>query len=138
MIEAGWSDQYVIGYEALDTQHEELFDLCDTIFQAQTDDEVRERFADFRTLLKWHFDQEDMLMAFICYPKMEEHMQMHNDMVNRLDALNVHGISDIPAFTEFVKVWILGHIQLHDMEIADFRSRYIEYTTQLGRLAAHA
>jgi hemerythrin len=69
---------------------------------------------------------------------MEEHMQMHNDMVNRLDALNVHGISDIPAFTEFVKVWILGHIQLHDMEIADFRSRYIEYTTQLGRLAAHA
>ena len=128
MIAAGWTSDYLIGYEAIDAQHEELFNLCDEIFKSGTDEEVCERFHAFRDNMKWHFNQEDVLMTFIGYPKLVEHVAMHSDLVNRLDDLHVHSQHDLPALIDFVRVWVVGHIKAHDMEISEFRNNYIQYS----------
>lgn len=131
MIEAGWSETYIIGYEAIDVQHEELFRLCEDIFSSTDDAVIENKFISFKESMKLHFNQEDILMKFIEYPDLEAHTLLHDELARKMETMSIRSMADFPALVDFVKTGMVTHVKDHDMKIAEFRNQYnLEIETQ--------
>jgi hemerythrin len=91
-----WSDQYLIGINRIDLEHETFFGLVKDF------EETRLRQASKKQLLgilneislyaKFHFCSEENIMEAIGYPGLEEHKEKHMQSINVLSN-NILGLT---------------------------------------------
>lgn len=86
-----WNDEYKLGIESIDTQHERLFALVNRLFEAEEHHTSREELRDmlyaFSDYMNTHFKDEEEYMSSIGYPGLLEHKQLHNELVNYLTSV---------------------------------------------------
>lgn len=86
-----WDDRYSLGIEAIDTQHKQLFALVNRLYDLQenknTKDELRTILYEFSDYMQTHFKEEEEFMLSIGYDKLEEHKQLHKDIINHLTSV---------------------------------------------------
>lgn len=123
-----WSEKMSVGNNIIDQQHKKLVQMVNSLFDAMAQgkgDQVLEpTIKELAIYTKTHFDYEEQFMRQIGYPQLEEHQQVHRDLLGK-----VKGIYDKIAAGEhyssvtlagFLKEWLTKHIMGVDQKYAAF------------------
>jgi hemerythrin len=118
-----WKDSYRIGDEAIDRQHQELFELANAMFVAT--DKPAQLMGAMKLFkhVREHFADEEALMKMVEFPGYQGHVESHNRILKNLGEVS-HSIGkdamDPKIVAEFLTDWGLKHIPKDDAQIAAF------------------
>lgn len=126
-----WSDQYLIGNSTIDDEHKELFRLINDFHthwvearQPQDIAVVLNRLVQYAQL---HFQHEEVIMETAGYPRLAEHQQIHEAMIDTIFRLHQsymdHSLHLEMETMKFVKAWMVEHILENDYLFRDFLAR---------------
>jgi hemerythrin len=130
-----WKDSYRIGDASIDAQHQHFFKLANAFMEARDKAELTRCAMAIYRHTREHFGHEEELMRKHNYPGKEKHVEWHNRMISRLNALSrdiqaeTLNRQDLVALTED---WALNHIPVHDALLCDFLCGEAE--TMAGKL----
>jgi hemerythrin len=128
MVFMPWSEQFVLGIESIDRQHQWLVEaanrLCSQVESEEPDDaamrEILEGLADYTVN---HFILEEDLFNRLGYPETEEHKKEHDSFTNMAIHLLLDFENGKPVtkdVLEFLKNWLKNHILVVDKAYAPF------------------
>jgi hemerythrin len=116
-----WRDSYSIGNASIDSEHQQLFKLAESFFEA---DDKHKRTDCAMRLFRYtreHFSHEEQLMRDIGYPEISAHVQQHNHLLNKLNGVAEQVAQDTLQPSElkaFLSAWLLGHIVTFDTKLS--------------------
>jgi hemerythrin len=123
-----WTSKYAVNIVEIDSQHQKLIDLINTLYDAMSVGKgkdvlgkVLSELADYTT---YHFATEDRLFQEYGYPGREQHRKEHDDLTAKTKALkqafdtgNKKLAIDVMLF---LSNWLNDHIMEEDMKYAPF------------------
>lgn len=124
-----WREEYEIGVEAIDREHQRLFKIINKIFSIKDQDKdshwaCQEGLKYFKTHALNHFNEEEAYMASIDYPGLEKHRQIHRVFRNTtLPALEQelsktdYASDAVDHFLGVCAGWLIGHTLTEDQSI---------------------
>jgi len=127
MSKLKWSDKLSLGAPVIDGQHKQLVQLANNLISAVRDGEKDVLPAFFEELMdytEYHFQDEEMFMADVEYPDLEEHRGLHDDLraqvVGYRDLCLSGECPEADDVVAFMKKWLISHIVYSDMKIGAF------------------
>ncbi len=119
-----WKPVYSVGNNDLDNQHKYMFELLNSIYAAlqvgKSEQTIEQLLEKARLYGKLHFETEEKLLAGCGYPRWWEHRQVHEDYVERVEAMSrTVGADTAFELFLFLKEWWINHITSMD---ADYSS----------------
>lgn len=123
MSEFVWLDTYKIGNDSVDQQHQYLFKLANQIVEAKDTESLREYAMLLYRHIREHFQAEEALMKQHGYPAYAEHVQAHNQMLDKLVEISDHihqGKWQHEEVRQFMRGWVLVHILDVDSLLGNF------------------
>ena len=126
-----WSPQYSIGNDLIDTEHEELFRLINAFHDLWQEKRDRQSIAVLLNQLiayaEMHFQHEEVIMLDAGFPRLAEHQQIHESMVETIFKLRQTFEQDDNHLEmnamKFIKAWLVEHIIQNDYLFRDFLAR---------------
>ena len=126
-----WSTQYSIGDDLIDTEHEELFRLVNAFHDHWQEKRDPQSIAVLLNQLiayaEMHFQHEEAIMLDAGFPKLAEHQQVHEAMVETIfklrQSFEAHDSHLEMNTMKFIKTWLLEHIIQNDYLFRDFLIR---------------
>jgi len=123
-----WKDEYSVGIESIDEQHKKLINLINmlqTSVDYSTGEEFeRECLAAVVDYTKTHFVYEEGLMSKYDYPDFEAHKVQHQAMTDKVEdllaAYEEHPESAMKDALDFLKQWLIRHINGTDKQYSEF------------------
>lgn len=121
-----WKDEYAIGIDLIDAQHQHLFEIGNNAYQLLKDefcidkyDGIVQIIEDLREYTKFHFKTEEEYMLKIHYNKYFSQKVEHDDFIQKIEAIRIDQVDEDPAkyvedILSFVFSWILDHILQKD------------------------
>ena len=119
-----WSDQYSVGIASIDTEHQKLVELINTLHAAMmagtAKDAVIKTLESLASYTVTHFSREESLMQQHGFRGYANHKAEHEKLVSRLNDLrrDVRGgklAASLDVMT-FLKRWLLEHIAGSDQK----------------------
>ncbi len=122
-----WRDTYKIGIKDIDTQHRELFDIVNRLYDLEDEQSIKEKLRtilyEFSDYMKTHFKDEEEYMLSIGYPLLKEHKQIHEDIIKSLTTI-ITTPAKLPIIKSKMRVVakrvLIEHILNEDMKIKMF------------------
>jgi hemerythrin len=113
-----WSPEYNVNIKVIDSQHQELVNIINRLFNAismREGDKVIASILDaLMSYTKTHFALEERLLQQANYADFVAHKQEHAKLIEQLDQLcKKHLIEEQPIYFEmlrFLKKWLKDHI----------------------------
>lgn len=125
-----WKESLRIGVPLIDSEHKELCDRIDRLFDACGKGKGREEILKTVEFLEnytiKHFGDEEALQRSSGYPKVKAHKAMHEYFKSKLCELkddiqnNGASVATISKTNYFLMDWFLNHIQKVDSELAQY------------------
>lgn len=129
-----WKEEYAIGVPKIDVQHEELFarvtafvnTVCAEKDWAEKVAGVNDTLAFMKDYVITHFRDEEEYQTEIGYPNLQEHKEIHRDMVDYIEGIAAeyekNGYREIvmQQFVGKLVTWIVNHVVAEDQRIGDF------------------
>ncbi|MEZ4694622.1 MAG: hemerythrin family protein [Aliarcobacter sp.] len=124
-----WRTEYNIHNFKIDAEHQKLFAIAREAMQVSKltkEDEIKDKLKTIISkLFKYvniHFTNEEKYMEDISYPELDEHKQLHKNMINMLTSLisklNTLELKEIEkALSDFIEEYFIRHIVLEDKKI---------------------
>lgn len=117
-----WLPEYNINIEAIDSQHQELVNMLNRLFDAVSLHEGNKVIGGIlealRSYTETHCSLEERLMQQANFPDLDAHRLEHQKMIEHLDHLcKTHSSEDKPIHFEIlrsIKIWLKGHIKSVD------------------------
>ena len=111
----------------MDKEHQELIRRMNKLYNAaQTKTEssqIQTLIDELATYTIQHFKDEETYMTTINFPGLETHKIIHQQLLKQFNEY-IEGFKKNhtlePAFFNFLKVWLTGHIRGIDMKYSDF------------------
>jgi len=128
MEKVSWKEEYSVGVEKIDHQHQHLFELINKLIErpVSSDDSelVPEILSEMINYAREHFTTEETLMQKYGFPQLELHKKEHDYFINTTAELAI-GFKDNKNTTgdemvEFLKIWLTNHILKTDMKYKEF------------------
>ncbi|MEN8304208.1 MAG: bacteriohemerythrin [Campylobacterota bacterium] len=123
----GWMDVYSLGDNKVDVEHKKLFDLAVMIEHSKEDGyQLEKAVKELVKYTKFHFRSEENYMRELQYDKLEEHIYIHQQIVESLNQI----IEDIPhnshqktyeLIYDFIKNALVQHIIIEDKKLQHFK-----------------
>jgi len=125
-----WDDKYKIGYENVDLQHHQLFELLSDLVTMCIDGSDTEKLKstiDF--LVNYtvkHFADEEAVQIQWKYPEYIKHKQLHENFKTTMGGIvnqyteNGSSVELSNNVNTIVINWIIYHIQNEDKKIGDY------------------
>ena len=125
-----WEAEYNLGVEEIDNQHRTLVDLLNktwegVVFRADKD-KVLELIEQLERYTVAHFAAEEVYMAAIHYPNLEDHRLTHKKFIARIESEKKFAIAGGQlslGLVNFLKQWLLEHILGADKAFAEYANR---------------
>lgn len=115
-----WTPLLSVGNESIDEQHKELINriglLLDAMMQGQGREKVGEMVNFLGDYVQTHFADEENLLREKCYPRFDEHVQLHRKFVEDFQNLRQQFEKDGPSpallldLQKRVVDWAIQHI----------------------------
>lgn len=129
-----WDNSYSVGIDSIDNDHKKLLGLINQLQTAahyKTDDGMIESIInDLVDYTKYHFTREEGLMQECNYPDLEEHKEQHAAMIKQVDRFIEEYRRDesrtIDDVTQYLKSWLINHINGSDQEYAPYLKGKVE------------
>jgi hemerythrin-like metal-binding protein len=123
-----WRSQLETDIADVDTQHKELVRLVNLLHKAMRlqkgSDEVEGILNDLAQYTVSHFKFEEELFEKYEYPAMDEHKQIHKELIDQVSAFHAEfkaGKATVSMdLMDFLKDWLNNHIMKTDMAYAPF------------------
>ncbi|MCL2575266.1 MAG: hemerythrin family protein [Defluviitaleaceae bacterium] len=123
-------DSMLTGIIGVDEQHMALVEKVNHLFTLAADKAMEQELKDtFEFLVQYiitHFDTEEKLMKMIGYPNYQEHLQQHQELIEKAMALKVYldekqyEYQSILEIRDFLVDWVKNHIKGSDMDIGKY------------------
>lgn len=122
-----WENRYSVGIKRIDTQHHKLFDLVNKLYDLEESPNIKEEIRDilyaFRDYTIVHFRDEEDYMKSIGYPELQEHHDIHENIIDSLAT-----IIQTPASLNIIKTKmrvvakrvLIDHIINEDHKIGNY------------------
>jgi len=128
MAKYNWDLSYETGVEIIDNQHKRLFEIINDLDEAIEAGKGREIYAAlFEELANYfteHFGTEEKLMEKHEYPKMETHLEKHNDFTNKVKGFHRQALAGTEGVSldvlQYLVNWLTDHIRAIDQEMGDY------------------
>ena len=120
-LDVAWHDDYAVGDAVIDQQHRDLFRLATLLLAATERSALVDTAMKLYRHVREHFRHEEELMREIGYPEYRAHVQMHDQMIGRLNDLSIDiaaGRWDRARLRDFMQDWVVGHIRAEDTRLA--------------------
>ncbi|MBI9088872.1 MAG: hemerythrin family protein [Desulfobacterium sp.] len=126
MPRIGWVDSFSVHDEKIDDQHKKWIELYNRVHAQMmgiepTDDYLgigEAALAEMIEYTKYHFSSEEDFMKMIDFPGYEEHREIHQAFVRKLEAISSQMQEGTHVLnSEILKViedWFIDHIQKED------------------------
>lgn len=123
-----WDDSLSVGIDAIDDDHKKLLTLINNmqtaVFYPTGEAFEREAMKDLVEYTKYHFQREEDLMEQHDFPGFEAHKQQHAEMIEKVNSVYAAYEHDregtVEELTQFLKTWLVNHINGTDQEYAPF------------------
>lgn len=123
---ASWNRTYELGLPTVDQQHETMVRMIDDLWQAfQVKEEGLQiaQVVEFMNLYtRVHFAEEEHLMEVRGYPSREAHIACHRAFEAQVEEFLPRASTATRMLSmevlEYMRTWILGHIQETDRAMA--------------------
>lgn len=129
-----WTDQYKIDIKEIDNQHHGLVIIINELFTLMSEGKAKDKLNDiFEHLTDYtrkHFSTEELVLYKYAYPDLEQHKGEHNKFIEKLEGFkkDFHNnkITISLEVLNFLKDWLLNHIQISDRKYADHVRKFID------------
>lgn len=138
MMRIHWGDEFKLGLPAIDSDHEELVDLCNEFLDAAKGGAPLSRLATIldRLILRTraHFVAEERLLDRHGYPGLAIHRAEHERLLAQAGVLKsryeeVEHDEDVRRLTletaDYLQSWLLDHIKTNDKPYRPFLLRLV-------------
>ncbi len=122
-----WSDDLLVGVEAIDSDHRKLFGLMNQLLASPThgDAAVNQAIGDLSSYTKRHFTAEIESMKRTAYPEQAAHAYEHEHLIfqleNIIDRLMMSGAAAVDSgLSNLLRDWLCNHIMTFDVKYAAF------------------
>jgi len=117
-----WKEEYKVHVESIDKQHKQLFEMGQTMSDLvhhhsgeDIYDELNAMFCELIDYTKYHFSEEEKLMAQVNYPDIADHKVQHQNFIDKLMSFDLGEMdNDQGQFAltllKTVATWIFKHI----------------------------
>jgi hemerythrin len=125
---AYWQDEYCTGNQQVDQEHQQLFELVNSLHDAMLQEADHQTLKEILSQLAshtiQHFQTEEDLMKANHYPGYDLHQQIHDGLkikvANLLQKFAEQKISISVELTEFLTEWLAHHIRGEDQKMIRF------------------
>lgn len=147
-----WKESYRIGIEAIDQQHEKLFEMVEDLLNAIGEEEAGNKpkyesaIAFMKDYVVKHFQDEEAYQASIQYPGLREHQELHRAFTNTVLEYerrllgSQFALQDVKEFAGTLLAWLIYHVADADQKIAGKNLRKADQGTEglMGCMAISA
>lgn len=121
-----WKDDYLVGVETIDEQHEMLFKIAERAFELFKNDMYVDKYDRIIAIIEelkdyaiYHFKFEEEYMLSIGYKKFLSHKAEHDEFINKvantdLNKIDIDQNAYLLSILEFVVNWTSDHILQRD------------------------
>jgi hemerythrin len=126
-----WSDDYLVGVQTLDNQHNMLFNLLNELDAAMVAGQARRSIVQMlRKLLiytRGHFSAEEAMMAAAGFPGLAQHRIQHRNLTKHVQEFEARfergeGAANLQQLG-FLRDWVTRHIQDADKEYGPWMNK---------------
>lgn len=122
-------ENYYIGIESIDKEHEKLFAIAESAYQLLQNEFIVDKFDGIHTIFeelkeyaKKHFTDEEEYMESINYKRLFMQKVQHQEFINKLEEIDINEMDENPEntirdFLTFLTDWLINHILNVDMLI---------------------
>lgn len=122
-----WNDSFSVGHAEMDRQHQRLFDVINDLHrnmkQKVSLDALEKVVTELVDYTRYHFRAEEELLTRVGYPELSAQRQQHRKFVEKIEGYqrDLHeGRTTVSmSMLEFLRDWLLGHIQKQDRLYAE-------------------
>jgi hemerythrin len=121
-----WKDSYKLGDAEIDAQHQQLFAMANAFLEAQGKTALTLCAMVLYKHTRQHFEAEEAMMRKLHVPSLEAHVEWHNTMITRLNAISQSIQSDTLREQDLISLmteWAHTHILVQDAELAQFLAK---------------
>lgn len=118
-----WQDSYKISDADIDAQHQKLFELVNSFLTATDKVGLTLGAMSMFKYTREHFTHEESLMRTLKYPATKAHVEQHNALISRLNAVADSIYKDTLARSDlesFLSDWLVQHIENSDAKLAAY------------------
>jgi len=121
-----WTDDYCLGVDLIDEQHQQLFEIANRIFSLLENefiidkhDKIIEIIDELKNYTIYHFKSEEDYMQSIGYRRFFSQKVAHNDFIEKMATIDIGQIDNgqneyLREILIFVVEWLVGHILKED------------------------
>lgn len=128
-----WGHVLSVGVDEIDEDHRKLVNIFNILNHAVTEGESPAYLAavleELVNCTAWHFSHEERLMLKYGYGEIEEHKEMHRELIESAKELQQklldEGKSVADEEIEVLERWLTGHILTDDMRLGAYLSQLI-------------
>ena len=123
-----WSIDYQVNQNLIDEEHKHLFEIAINALNYHNTDikkHIRITINELYEYMKTHFEHEEAYMLQIAYPKLDEHIESHNHIIEEMN-LFVKSLANLQIeeferkLIEYMDIWLINHILFEDRKILSF------------------
>ncbi len=123
-----WTPKMSVGIAKFDKQHQGLFDIMNQLHEGMLQGRGKEVLGSAITNLaqytKVHFGEEEAILRLHHYPRLDEHLKLHETFRHKvadLDAQFRAGTAAMAVSTlDFLRDWLSKHILVVDAQYKEF------------------
>jgi hemerythrin len=123
-----WNDSYSVGLTSMDNQHKKLFDLINKLYDAmgagKGQEAVGPAIKEMLDYTKTHFTAEERILERHNYPGLAEQKKQHGIYIQKVtdfqQKAQANSLTLSFEASQFLKEWLLNHIQVIDKQYSDF------------------
>lgn len=118
-----WDVKYSVGIERIDLEHKIFLDLIKNfqkeVFENVSDERLFRLILEIEKYAEFHFISEENFMKLINYPKLEQHINLHFDLLEKLNVAK-HSNVNKNDFLNFTVAWFVNHTIQEDKQIYNY------------------
>ncbi len=124
-----WKVNYDLGIEDIDYQHHYFLNLINRLSEELSEVTAPARqaalIAELNAYARFHFVSEENIMAKAGYPQLEDHRELHLDLIRQLNSREAllkleNSNQRADEIIGFLSDWFLNHTTGEDRRFADF------------------
>jgi hemerythrin-like metal-binding protein len=133
-----WRDSYSVGVERFDEEHKQLVELINEMFEMVRDkksvNHLQDAIAKLIEYTRIHFADEEEAMEEVEYPHLEEHREIHANLLRQVLEFQEElrsGREELKMdLYKFLREWLMNHILDEDMKYSTYLSQEKESVAQ--------
>ncbi|GEM_PF-402592 len=117
------TDELTTGIEELDAQHEYFLALTASVQRKSRELDIgasHELILEVARYAQCHFAYEETMMSVYGYPRMQEHIEQHLEIIAKLKAAAAISQFNLSQARLELLQWVVSHIPLDDKPLAEF------------------